>query len=355
MFKFKELRTVHLEITNNCQASCPMCARNYHGGQENPLIKINNWSLTDFTSIFTDELLNQLTGIYFCGNFGDPILNNDLLSMIDYLAERAPHIHVDLHTNGGARSADWWHMLAKTMPKSHNVCFGIDGLEDTHHIYRIGTTYENVIKNATAFIAAGGNAEWAFIKFKHNEHQEQEARHRAQVLRFKKFTLKNSNRFLGEDRYRVLDKQGNVVNYIEPSGDTTIKFVSKDMIQAYKQVIMQSDITCKVQKTKEIYIDAYKNIMPCCWLGSIPYTQYDYDNVSAEIRNDIRSQYNELQNTFGNMNALEIGIKNLLESDSWQTKWHNYWTERKLIVCAKVCGNKVSGPEDQFVERAEIS
>ena len=98
MFKFSELETIHLEITNNCQASCPMCARNYHGGQENPLVKINGWTLDEFKTIFTDEVMRQLKGVYFCGNFGDPILNNDLIPMIKHLADNAPDLVVNIHT-----------------------------------------------------------------------------------------------------------------------------------------------------------------------------------------------------------------------------------------------------------------
>ena len=37
MFKFDQLEIVQVEITNRCQASCPMCPRNIHGGIENPL------------------------------------------------------------------------------------------------------------------------------------------------------------------------------------------------------------------------------------------------------------------------------------------------------------------------------
>ena len=32
MFKFNQLRDIHLEITNACQASCPMCPRNINSG-----------------------------------------------------------------------------------------------------------------------------------------------------------------------------------------------------------------------------------------------------------------------------------------------------------------------------------
>ena len=46
--------------------------------------------------------------------------------------------------------------------------FAIDGLEDTNHIYRRNTDWVKIVQNATAYIAAGGRAEWDFIVFAHN-------------------------------------------------------------------------------------------------------------------------------------------------------------------------------------------
>ena len=51
MYKFKEIRSAHIELTSNCQASCPMCARNHHGGIENPLLKVTDISLELFKEI----------------------------------------------------------------------------------------------------------------------------------------------------------------------------------------------------------------------------------------------------------------------------------------------------------------
>ena len=84
MFKFKELAQVQIEITSRCQASCPMCTRNIHGGIENPLIKTESWTLDRYKSIINKEVLTQISAIYFCGNYGDPLLNNHLLEMVDY-------------------------------------------------------------------------------------------------------------------------------------------------------------------------------------------------------------------------------------------------------------------------------
>jgi hypothetical protein len=55
MFEMNELKRVHIEISNRCQASCPMCTRNIHGGLVNPLLKISNWSLDRYKTIINEE------------------------------------------------------------------------------------------------------------------------------------------------------------------------------------------------------------------------------------------------------------------------------------------------------------
>lgn len=356
MFAFEELKTIHLEITNMCQASCPMCARNYHGGLDNPLVVNTSWTLEEFKNVFTQDVLAVLEGVYFCGNFGDPILNTDLVGMCRYLRDHKPNLRVHIHTNGGARNTKWWQDLAAALPDEHIVVFALDGLEDTHHLYRIGTTYEQVIRNAKVFIDAGGIAEWCFIKFKHNEHQDKEARTRAVELGFKHFTLKNSSRFLGEPKYKVLDKQGETTHYIEPPTDNKMHFISKAMIASYKETIMPLEIKCKVLESKEIYIDAQKNIMPCCWVSSIPYTQYDDENIDLGLRQEIKRQYEDLVTDLGGiekLHAVNVGVKAVLDSAEWQTAWYEHWNQKKMIMCARICGESktISKPGDQFLER----
>jgi MoaA/NifB/PqqE/SkfB family radical SAM enzyme len=359
MFKFNELDSVHVEVTSMCQASCPMCARNNHGGLPNDKLHEKSWTLEDFKSIFTIDVINQINSIYFCGNFGDPILNKDLPDMCLHLTENKPTISVAIHTNGAARNATWWKRLYKSLPTNHRVVFALDGLEDTHHLYRIGTTYNNVIKNATTFINAGGIAEWCFIKFKHNEHQDEEAKARANKLGFKYFTLKNSSRFLGEPKFDVLDKTGEVTHVIEPPSDNKMHFISKKMIEEYKSTIMPLKIDCKVKHSKEIYIDHFKNVFPCCWVGSIPYTNYDNKNVNISIRNEINSQYQDLVASLGGteqLSATLVGIKNIIESNNWQQSWDIFWNEKKLIMCARICGvdKNISKPDDQFLQRDQF-
>lgn len=355
MFNFNQLKSIHLEITNRCQASCPMCSRNVHGGLENPLIKNQDWTVQDFKHILNEEVLHQVDGFYFCGNFGDPIINNDLLEMCKYSTSVNPNLYIRIHTNGSARTTDWWTQLAASLPAAHNVIFAIDGLEDTHSLYRIGTDYNKVIENAQAFINAGGTAEWAFIKFKHNEHQLEEAERRAKELGFARFTYKDSARFVATEKFEVLDKQGDISYYLEPPTGSKINLITQDIIDNYQDIVDASEIDCYVVQTKEVYIDAYKKVMPCCFLSSIPYNYTRPNDNVKYIRQQMNTQYQNLINDLGNTNALEKSIKDIVDSQPWQTVWNKYWYEQKLITCARTCGvNKLSKPKDQFIEKVEL-
>jgi MoaA/NifB/PqqE/SkfB family radical SAM enzyme len=362
MFKFNELKSIHLEITNRCQASCPMCSRNVHGGIDNPNLKLDDWSLDDYKQIISSEVLAQLQDIYFCGNFGDPIINNNLIEMCRYSGELNPEINIRIHTNGGARNSNWWKELAESLPKNHKVIFGIDGLEDTHHIYRIGTTYDNVIKNAKTFIDAGGRAEWVFIKFKHNEHQEVEAKKRATELGFESFSMKNTTRFVGEPRFDVRDKQGNVLYYLEPPSDHKVKIITEETVNIVKSWTKQAEIECKVQELKEVYIDSHRHLYPCCFLASAPYYYTDPDSLINGIRKEIVNQHNDLLKDFNGIDSLDCtqrSLKDIIDSQEWQTVWKDHWDQKKLITCARICGKSdqkiFSSPTEQFIEKVNLN
>ena len=351
MFKFNELKQIHLEITNNCQASCPMCNRNIDGGLNNPLIKIREWSLDEFKQTLNEEVLNQIHSFYFCGNFGDPILNENLIDMCKWSRDVAPQTGITIHTNGGARKSDWWKSLAKALPKDHRVVFALDGLADTHHLYRVGTKYETVLENARTFISAGGTAEWVFIKFRHNEHQVEEAEKIANKEGFKYFTLKNSSRFILEPKVKVVDRKGNLTHYIEPASDVPLKFVDKKVIDRYKEITDAAVIDCVVKKNKEVYIDAFGDIYPCCWLASVPYTFLDQDDA-YQVRHEMLKQHYKMVNSLKNINAFELSIKEIINSEPYQTVWDRYWNDDKLITCARTCSvnTNFAKPRDQIVK-----
>lgn len=356
MFNFSSLKQIHLEITNNCQASCPMCSRNYHGGMANPLLRLTDWTLDEFKTIINSEVLAQINSIFFCGNFGDPLLNDDLIHMCKYLKDNS-NISIRIHTNGSLRNTEWWQNLYQAMPENHMIIFGIDGLEDTHARYRIGTNFNKIIQNAKTFIDAGGNAEWAYIEFKHNEHQTEQAEIMAAKLGFKRFTVKQSSRFVGSTNFPVYDKNGVQTDVLQAKTNSTIKFVDANVIKNYKKIIDESTIHCQALDQKEIYIDAHKNLFPCCFLASAPYNYYDRDEIEImKIRQEMLHQYNSLVQDLGTINTMDKSIKEIVNSTEYQTVWEKYWTTKKLITCVRICGKtEFSKPNDQFIEKKLLS
>lgn len=359
MFKFNELKSIHLEITNRCQASCPMCSRNVNGGRDNPNLVINDWSLDDFKKIISLEVLTTIEHLYFCGNFGDPIINSDLLEMCEYAANVNPQLRLRIHTNGGARTTEWWKKLASVLPKNHTVIFGIDGLEDTHHLYRVGTTYENVIKNAQTFINAGGVAEWVFIKFKHNEHQVQEAEMRARDLGFSQFTMKNTTRFINGTHLDVEDRNGNITHRLEPPSDNVVKFIDRNVVDKLDEFVNSAVIQCKAEEEKEIYIDAHRHVYPCCFIASAPYYYVEPGSIISPVKKRVEEQHIDLVNSLGDLDCSTKTIREIIDSYSWQTTWKEFWDNKRLITCARICGvskEKIfSKPREQFIKRVDLN
>ena len=186
MYKLNQIKEIHLELTTKCQARCPMCPRRINGGMLNPLFTLSEINLEIFKKWFDEDLLRQLDSIFLCGNLGDPIIAQDCLEIIQYIRTINKTLQISIHTNGSARTVDWWKQLAKTNTR---VAFGIDGLSDTHHLYRINTDWNKIIENAQAFIDEGGHAEWQMLAFSHNEHQIEQCRDLSQQMKFKKFNL----------------------------------------------------------------------------------------------------------------------------------------------------------------------
>jgi MoaA/NifB/PqqE/SkfB family radical SAM enzyme len=307
----------------------------------------------------SDDVLKQIDKYYFCGNFGDPLLNNDLIAMIEYSVAVNPNLHIWIYTNGSLRSKTWWQQLAKTLPVNHRVVFAIDGLEDTHSIYRIGTDFDKIIDNAYDFIQAGGIAEWAFIRFKHNEHQVAEVKKLANALGFESVSIKDSGRFISNPMFAVYDKNGNTTRYLEPSGYSEIKFIDRNAIANYRTIKEKSIIECGAIEQREIYIDAYGQVFPCCYLGIVPYTPIDTVAGITHLRFQVLKEHQALIEALGGSKAQSAyyhSIQDIIDSEPYQKTWTNFWNNKQLSMCVVHCGTSptISKPKDMWVDRDDL-
>jgi MoaA/NifB/PqqE/SkfB family radical SAM enzyme len=366
MFNFHELNAVQIEISNKCQASCPMCSRNVRGGLPNENLVEAEWTLEGFKRIFDEEVLGVVKKIIFCGCYGDPMMNNDFIEMVRYTRSINKDLFITINTNGGARNNDWWAELARVLEnKNHIVVFGIDGLEDTHHLYRIGTTYQRVVDHAKAFIDAGGSAEWQFILFKHNEHQIEEARARSKEVGFIKFTLIDTYRFILGSRFDVYNRNNQITHSLEKSDKSSIKEFKVEMVKNYKSILNSVTIDCEAKRQKDAYIDAFYHMYPCCYIAGSIYNSDRYNeplpgnDEEAKIswrsgHLELRKQINSLVDSLGGHDAINVykrGFKAILEEGAYGEAWSKQWIgEDKNLQCSAICGKNTawSNSDDQF-------
>jgi MoaA/NifB/PqqE/SkfB family radical SAM enzyme len=389
MYKSDEITTVHLELSELCNASCPQCARNINGGEENPQLHDAELSLTDIKDIFKVDFIQQLKRLYMCGNYGDPITAKDTLEIFEYIRQHNPTMQLSMHTNASAKTPEWWSRLPAAMGQNHYVVFSVDGLEDTNHLYRQGTVWSKIMANAAAFIAAGGRARWDYIVFAHNEHQVEEARALAAEMGFEQFNIKKSNRFFSttQGAVKMAHQAGNrkgvattmismptnpeyqnsaikqMVELSKDRGEIPINFMTtvaelkgrigvqkfnfdptkkKDMEKYWDSV----EIKCKVAEEKSIYITAQGYVMPCCWTAGQMYIWY-WKPLGGQIWQAI-SEVGLAQ-----LDAKKHDLRSIIDGKFLQetipSKWNlNSCAEGKLAVCAKTCGVKFDAFSEQF-------
>ena len=196
MFNYTVIDEYQFEITTYCNAACPQCPRNENGYGINKRMPLCHLDREVIDQSFTKELCNRLRQVFFCGSYGDPIMHPEFLDILRDFRRKNPTLWLYIHTNGGVHDTEYWAEIAKIMAGYGQIDFGIDGLEDTLHLYRKNVKYSKVIENATSFIDAGGRAQWNFIVFKHNQHQVDTVKQLGKDLGFFNVLIRKTGRFL---------------------------------------------------------------------------------------------------------------------------------------------------------------
>jgi len=319
--------------------------RNYRGSDYNGGYPLTELTLQDFKHILNPTILAQMiqpdlptlkfAGVNFNGNLGDFASARDSVEIVEYLV--ANNVPAAINTNGSLRNAAWWARLA--LPRV-TVGFAIDGLADTHALYRQDTDWHRIIEHAQALIAAGGTATWRFVPFDHNRHQEQECRRLAKEMGFVQF----ENIYDGRDRGPVFDRDGSFSHYIGSTTDSEkhtpeIKNLLQGHVTWYdKNSKFEKDteklnIQCIHKRNREIYLAADGTVYPCCFLGFYPKTMNHPGNQ-------------ELASLVKENNALEYNLEHCLNwFDSVEETWQKESiAQGRLYQCVNTCNKVLKKP-----------
>jgi MoaA/NifB/PqqE/SkfB family radical SAM enzyme len=305
----EKIRQLTTELTFRCNAKCPACHR------WKPLrVNLNQAeytiSLDRFKKLFNPELLTNLQWLVLNGNFGDSIMNKQFREIISYVKSHGTRLLI--HTNGGIHDDDYWTDVGNILTKDDIINFDLDGLADTHHIYRINTEFDKVLSHAQAVInTKRAQVHWKYIVFEHNKHQVDDARELAKQVGFTTFSTVKTSR--------------------DVFAPKTGQFVHSKKTREYAEA--ERKIHCVWGDWGKWYISPNGLVFRCCWTGGHYFDQ----------QNDRFYYPPEFERLF---NGFDVPIQKIISYNYWnklQQFLQGY--DRSFKLCKSQCGKIVSSIE----------
>jgi len=366
MFDYNKIDEYQIEITTYCNAACPQCPRNIQGADLNPYMPLVHLSRDAIDAAFNVDHCKKLRQVFFCGSYGDPVMHPGFLDILQDFRNKNPTLWLYIHTNGGVHEEKYWKEIATIMNGYGQIDFGFDGLEDTLPLYRRNVKYAVAMRNARAFIRAGGRAQWNFIVFKHNEHQVEQARTLSKEYGFFNFLPRKTGRFYDHanecayPNWPVLDKNKKQEYVLEEPvskewQNPSVKKIEilKKMHGSFRNYLDQTPIKCDALLGKKVVITAEGLVLPCNFFEHNLYDARFYGNympgandASFDSRGDNQVQKFILQYK----NELSINknsLENIFKSKFWSELTNRWSGPNKIMECAMTCGEKFTKVWDQ--------
>jgi MoaA/NifB/PqqE/SkfB family radical SAM enzyme len=370
MFTLSNIDEYQLEITSYCNAACPQCPRNINGYGINPHMPLLHLKRKIIDETFTTDLCSKLRQIFFCGSYGDPIMHPEFLDILRDFRRKNPTLWLYIHTNGGVHNSEYWAEIARIMNGYGQIDFGIDGLDDTLHIYRKNVKFSKVIENAKSFIAAGGRAQWNFIVFKHNEHQIDQAQQLSKQLGFFNILIRKTGRFFNHstleemDRWPVAGKLTTTEYYLEPPSNKEYRNSSlvnlpmlKKQYRNMRDYFSTTPIHCDSLNGNKVAINAEGIVLPCNFFNHNLYDARFYNQNQLPCANDLsivnnKNQVREFLEKYGldNLNINHRSLSEIFNNAMWVDlveSFNKTLDGGRLFECSMTCGSKLKKVWDQ--------
>ena len=293
--KISDVKTLNIELSTRCTARCPLCARVQMNYTEKVDIPLDTLKKIPFENV---------SGVSLSGSLGEPTCYPQFTELVDYIRDVNNDMMIKLTTNGYSHDEQFWYDLGKHFSREcqGHAIFGIDGLEDTHSLYRVGTDFNNIVKNVKAFSEGGGRSYLQMILFKHNEHQLQDVRQLSQELGCMRMFYRPSKEY--NDTY----ERPNVIP-VRTQGDV---------------VSEGGPLHCFILERKELFLNVDGYLMPCYLLSR---RRHHYKEENQEFLNRYNECFEEL-----NLNKYDF-------EDIVQHEFYDYVLENieNLVTCNDVC------------------
>ncbi len=192
---FDKRDRVNIDIGIRCPLQCPKCSRQAIYKKYNLKIPGKDMSFDIF-----HKISDHYRKIIFCGQVSDPIHHPKLIDFLKILKKKNKDTSV--HTASGHKSKDWFIKAFKAHTSARWL-FGIDGIPEVSHNYRInqdGIKLFNIMLEARKYLVY--QPVWQYIIMDFNKKYLEEARQIA----------KNNNLELKEIYDRKNEREGGYID-----------------------------------------------------------------------------------------------------------------------------------------------
>lgn len=356
--KLEDVKELHVEITNKCNAACPMCARNIFGQGNRPGRGLGDWSIEEIHKVFDKKVLPNLKYVYFCGTHGDPIASKNVFEAIK--AAKDLGAGMEMFTNGSLKTESWWKKLVDILDERDRITFSVDGIE-TNHLYRQKTNIDKIMNHMKICCNSKVKVRWDFLAFKHNEHEFDSCQKLAKSLGVDHFRLRRTARFdIFPTKFPVLNDNQEITHFLEPpvredlrhpslkemreigsklhDVDTEIE-LTNDSIKTFFPPVRSNykyvdkplpaenyDIKCIYQKEKKLYVNSRMEVHPCCYISD------EYENYKTLANG-------QLPYPIGELSLRDKTWAEILDHDFFKNDLVKSWNNQNVIPrCIRTCG-----------------
>lgn len=245
--------SLHIELTNRCTLECPACPRTvWKDIVKKPVIK-KDLDLEAFAKFLDCPSGKKIKTLILCGDYGDSIYYPRLIEFIQRFRDRT----FEIQTAGSHRSIEFWKELNTVLTEKDSIIFGIDGLEDTNHLYRKNSNWNSIMTGLDIMVLGPAKVYWQTIIFSFNQDKLENIKNFAESKGTKFFTLTTS-RFRDEN---LRPTDNNLV---------AVEFEYKKEYNTNKKI----DLSPRCELERVITSDGY--LLPCNWIRH-PNTFYKSD------------------------------------------------------------------------------
>lgn len=352
MWNYDDVRNVNIEISSLCNSICAWCPR-----YENMSPVINKQLTPQYVTIeqfkewFPVSFASRVLQWTYSGDYGDAGTNPDLIEIFKYTFDCNPDASVQVNTNGGMKSPEFWKELGEIFSgyPQRKIIFSIDGLEDTNHIYRRNVKWEKVYNNARAYLSTGAHGVWEALVFKYNQHQTDDMKTLAEEMGFSEIVFKTPHGFEGgpmqvRDKNQILlyeihpvDEKYINNSYIKLNGkkaeDINYANIKEQVETNYKE--KQGEVNCFSMRNKgtfEIRVTSWGDVYPCSHFGHLSlYPRENQQIQKAQMIDIFKDKTISLKHN---------SLKDILDSDPFR-QIYDSWTDKSCLTCWMNCGESI--------------